>query len=324
MIATYPRVWLIALALELTFFPLHRAKAEERDAAAAEALFQEARALMASKAYDQACAKFAASQKLAPGGGTLLNLADCYEHAGKTATAWGTYHDAIAAAQRAGLKEREQLARESAKALEPMLPKVTLRLTGSREDIAIARDGIPLDVAMLGTPIPVDPGAHTFEARAPGNKTWSARIEILPAQAISLDVPELAPDSTRDDPAAPRAPEAPRAGMSGQRVVALTVVGLGVAGLAVGTIFGFQTKSKWSAAEKHCDGRFCDPEGVSLAADAKTNGNVSTVAFAIGGVALVAGGVLWFLAPSTSPAPSVSLAPEIGAGRGGVSVRGRF
>src|SRR4051794_21941124 len=88
------------------------------DKATAEALFANGRRLMASGDYAAACPKFAASQKLDPGVGTLLNLADCYEKKGQTASAWGEFLEAASAARAIGSKEREQAARDRAQSLE--------------------------------------------------------------------------------------------------------------------------------------------------------------------------------------------------------------
>src|SRR5687768_6154338 len=88
-----------------------RLASAQGDKATAEALFAEGRRLMSSGDFKTACPKFAASQKLDPGLGTSLNLADCYEKSGKTASAWAEFRDAAAAAHRVGSKDREQVAR---------------------------------------------------------------------------------------------------------------------------------------------------------------------------------------------------------------------
>ena len=96
---------LLLVALSAVIFT-PRVAAAQGDKATAEALFAEGRRLMSSGDYKTACPKFAASQKLDPGLGTSLNLADCYEKLGKTASAWAEFRDAAAAAHRVGSKER--------------------------------------------------------------------------------------------------------------------------------------------------------------------------------------------------------------------------
>src|SRR3954469_12434897 len=75
----------------------------------AQALFDDARALMATEHYAEAGAKFAESLRVEPGGGTLINLAICHEKQGKIATAWADFHDALSAALREHRAERVQL-----------------------------------------------------------------------------------------------------------------------------------------------------------------------------------------------------------------------
>ena len=68
-------------ALDIPF-----AAAQAHDRAAGEALFQEGRRLMKTHDFAPACSKFEESLRLDPATGTLLNLADCEEQLGHTAT----------------------------------------------------------------------------------------------------------------------------------------------------------------------------------------------------------------------------------------------
>src|SRR5215831_11151206 len=85
--------------------------ANEVDEAAARVLFGEGRRLAGTGDYAGACPKFEESFRLDPGIGTGFNLADCWEHLGRTASAWGRFLGVAAAAKAAGQTEREQVAR---------------------------------------------------------------------------------------------------------------------------------------------------------------------------------------------------------------------
>src|SRR5262245_65102433 len=110
------------------------AESKAADKTTAEALFAEGRRLMAAGKYARACPKLEASQKLDPGVGTLLNLADCYEKNGQTASAWAQFVEAASEARRLGDARREQAANARADALEPRLGRLTIAV-GQDADI---------------------------------------------------------------------------------------------------------------------------------------------------------------------------------------------
>ncbi len=97
------------------------AKAQSKDdVARADALFNAAKALTDAGQYADACAKYAESKRLAPGLGVSMYLADCYEHIGRTASAWTEFRAAEGLA-RARNDKRADVARKHAQALEPKL-----------------------------------------------------------------------------------------------------------------------------------------------------------------------------------------------------------
>ncbi len=71
-----------------------------------------------------ACTKFEASETLQNDLGTLLHLGDCYERAGRTASAWHTFLEAQAVALDKKDPEREQVASARVAALQPKLIRV--------------------------------------------------------------------------------------------------------------------------------------------------------------------------------------------------------
>ena len=84
------------------------------DVAAAEALFQEGRALLDQGNVDAACDKFESSQASEASSGTLLNLADCRLKQGRTATAWAQF---VAAGRLAQVQNRAEHAAEAQRRL---------------------------------------------------------------------------------------------------------------------------------------------------------------------------------------------------------------
>ncbi|MEP7052513.1 MAG: tetratricopeptide repeat protein [Pseudomonadota bacterium] len=312
-----------------------QAQAAGGSRAAAEALFNEGRALMAKGAFNQACPKFEASQQLDPGLGTQLNLAECYEKLGKTASAWAEYREAIPLARASGSKVREDLALERAQALEARLSTLTIRAMGGKDSAAleIRRDGVTVQPAELGSAIPVDPGQHTVEATAPGRKKWTSTVVVADASKLAVEVPALAPDAaaanresaavTGGPPGAASAPgdAAPSAQPgSGQRTAAVVVGATGVVGVGLGALFGLQARAAWSDAKTHCPSyQSCDRRGVDLHSTATSKATLSTVAFIAGGAALAVGAVLWFTADSGNKERVA-----VGFGPGTAFVRGSF
>ena len=112
-----------------------------------------------------------------------------------------------------------------------------------------------------------------------------------------------------------------------ERWPALVAGGVGVVGLVVGSVFGLKSMSSHDESEAHCSGNVCDAAGVAASDDARSAGNVSTVAFIVGGVGLAAGAVLWFTLPSGSDASSAALANgrlRVGLSPGGLELEQTF
>ena len=114
------------------------------DSAAAQSLFDQAKKEMAAHDYADACPKLEESLRLQEGIGTLLNLASCYEHAGKFASAWSKYLEVATKARAAGQAARARIGRERADALAPKLSNLVVDVLGrdaSRWARSIRRDG---------------------------------------------------------------------------------------------------------------------------------------------------------------------------------------
>ncbi len=277
----------------------------------AQVLFDEGRSLVKEGRFEEACPKFEESQRLDPGAGTLLNLANCYEKAGKTASAWRTYREAADVAEGANRAEWAASARASASALNASLSTLVIDVAPSADvaGLVVERDGVPVSRSEWGRAVPVDPGVHVVVARADGKKSHEQRV-IADASASSLRVTvapleDVAPSgsSAPPEPARPHDDETEAAGIGAtQRTVGYVVGAAGIVGLGVGAVFGLSAiGSKNDAASgDHCskDLESCDRTGVDAMREARGSALASTIGFAAGGALLATGLVLVLTAPS--------------------------
>jgi hypothetical protein len=190
------------------------------DSATAQALFDRAKKLMSDGKYPEACSALEESQRIESRSGTALNLADCYEHAGRLASAWSMFLEAATLAKASGNTDREHGARERATALAPRLSNLLINApsVASTPGLEITRDGELVGSAQLGIPLPADAGKHTIAAKAPGRKPWQTELTIQNgAGTANVVVPDLESSTnaaavSATSPALPAAtqPEAPR------------------------------------------------------------------------------------------------------------------
>lgn len=333
------------LAFGLSPTKVVRAQAPEGEA---DALFAEGRRLMVRGDYQRACPKFAEAERLRHGVGTLLNLADCYERLGKTASASRVFLQAAAAAEAAS-DARGEIARDRARSLESRLLRLTIDTSrvASVEGLEISRDGAVVERGQWNAPVVLDPGRYLIEVRAPGRETFSQSV-LLGNESVVIEIPGFAettkpaststPERPQTAPVVPVVPDskpAPAAaspdGISTQQKIALGVGGVGVAGLVLGGVFGVLSLSSQGEAEKQC--RLgpardqCDDAGWEANEAAIAQGNVATAGFAIGGAALGVATVLWLTGGQTASKESASglrLLPAITPAALGMAVAGEL
>jgi len=203
-------------------------------------------------------------------------------------------------------------------------------------EVKVTVDGQPLADRLEGRALRVDPGAHSFVLTAAGQppvtetfvlkegeKDRRERIVIGAPVAVPAAPPAATPFAETSTPSA----SAP-SGLGTTKILGLAIGGAGVAGLAVGSVFGLLTASAASQQKTDCASATICPRYPQAASDhstAQTDGAISTVAFIAGG-ALLAGGAVLFLAGGRSSEPSTGLVvvPGVAPGGGALLIRGAF
>jgi hypothetical protein len=332
----------MTLVRSLLFVAASFTLAHAQASPAAEALFREGRTLIKTGKLEAGCNKLEASEKVESSVGTLLNLGDCKEKLGKTATAWAAFRKAEAMAKRAGDDQKRQAeAKRRAQKLEAELSSLVIQVGKSTPGVVIKRDGESLDAAVLNSPLPVDPGAHEIIAEAPGYKPFKTEVSIGKGGKRYVVIPTLEREPEKmTPPSAPpaivvRNPETPSVvAVPAQRTVVVTdtwsgtrkaAVGVGIAGavgIGLGAYFGSRANDLQAQSDAICPTTVCnDAEGLRLNDQAKDNALYANLSFIAGGAALATATVMWFVG---APEERTVLAPAIGSDHVGASLVGRF
>jgi hypothetical protein len=302
---------LIAAAATLAFLlaTTGPAFAEATPDATAIALFDDARKLMTAGKYAEAIPKLQQSIDRARTVGALLNLGECYEKVGRTASAWAAFRAAGATATEAKDAKRGKYADERAAAIEAKLVRLSVIVpTEAKVDgLQIKRDGEAIGEGEWGTAVPVDPGSHKIEATAKGRKTWSTDVTVETTN-VTVDVPvlavTLAESPTKPAPTPVETPSTTAEGTSSQKTIGLAVGIVGVAGIAFGSVAGVIAIGDKPTDQCRSYPTGCPADGSADAANesAQTWATISTVSFIVGAVALAAGTYLFLTAKDPKPA----------------------
>lgn len=303
----------------------------QRAGSEADRLFNEGKRLFGQQRYAQACELFAQSDRLEPSIGALGLLAACHERQGLWASAYREYLETARRAEEVG-DSRAQFARDRANQLRTRVPTIKVRFTRPDPNVQVFRGGQLVPPEDYERPIMLDPGSYEIVAKAPSGQ-WTYAAVVNMGENVVVVVPPTetfatggVPDSLGGGgPAGPNTnrpaggpgvgPGVGGPGVEGEvdpmrKAAPYIVTGLGVASIGVGSFFGLQAMSKNDDSK---DPTQCPPTAPTcdLRDDAKSAATLSTVFFAIGGVGVAAGIVLFATTPSGRSAPTSGAGPTI-------------
>ncbi len=316
------------LAIALTSSQLHAEPVIEPKPGDAIQLFKDGRAKLQAGDYAGACQAFEESQKLQPGVGTLINLADCNLPQGRYVLALQYSRDAVSLAQSTN-DGRLASAKEHLASVEARVPKLRLKLAADAPaDVTVklsrkeANDQADAKVVDFSSPIPVDPGSYRVTVRA-ADCTQDYNLDVKEGESAELTDLRCTPSKNP----VPRTEVS--SGLSGLQISGIVVGGVGLVGLGVGIGFGVDAINKQSDAGGSCDleTNLCTTqEGVDLLDQALLSANISTGMIVVGGV-LLAAGVVMIVIPLALPQNATEPAAaklEMTFGPSGVGFQGSW
>jgi hypothetical protein len=281
-----------AAALWLVWAPPALADASPK--IVAEQLFTEGHGLLERGDVAVACEKLNESERLDPAGGTALLLGICLEQQSKLASAWATLRSARAMAIRDGRRDRVGVADEHLRDIEPRLAHVTVTVApaATLPGLVVTLDGVELDPAARGVPIPVDPGSHELRATAPGHVPFVIPVPVpeTTRALVTKLAPEAAPDVVPGKSSATRT-----TAIAG--TVALGVVALGLTGYyGIGAVIAEERKPLTCSTTD----ALCGSQARSLESQRSSDATIATIAGATA-VASAAGLAALLLFPPSPP-----------------------
>lgn len=276
----------------------------------------------------------------------LLYLARAQEKLGRLVKARENYNrvirERISADSPEAFRQAQTSAQQEVAPVEARLAAVTVKVEGEKGATTVTMDGEKVPPALVGLPLPVDPGSHTFQATGTNLKSDPVSVTVTEGgkNAVTLIVKSV--PGTVDPFAAPAAPAAMPAAAPGTPTssapppstapatrpvqtgvyVGLVATGAFAVGAGVTGVLALSKHSDYNKANTGTDPSNAD----NLKSSGQTLSLVSDI-FTAG--AVVAAGVtayLYFSRPEVPAAQSGSLhlSPAVGRDGAALSLSGRF
>jgi hypothetical protein len=151
-------------------------------------------------------------------------------------------------------------------------------------------------------------------------------VVSVEGDVVAVEIPKLesVPRSPGVPVVAPATPDA-RNDRRGATPLVWISAGVGVVGIGVGAAFGIAARSLWQDARLDCDSsNNCTDAAYALIQRSRRDGNISTLAFGIGGVALATSLILYVRRSRDQARPALHLVPAITPNAVSAAVGGEF
>jgi len=150
----------------------------------------------------------------------------------------------------------------------------------------ISVDGENIPPAAAQVPRKVNPGSHAVVVKV---GTFEKKLEVTVAEREAKVVPVDAKENPPAPPPPPVIEPPPKHGPSTSKILMFGGFGLGIVGVGVGTVTGLISLTKTNELKDQCPEGKCALEKQGEIDSAKSLGNISTVAFIVGGVGVGVG-----------------------------------
>jgi hypothetical protein len=219
-------------------------------------------------------------------------------------------------------RQAQQDAAQELSALAPRIPRLSFAIEGTTGAPTVTVDGAAVKATLLTSPRPTDPGTHRVVGQV-GTRRVEQDVTLAEGEQRKIVLRFSASGNAAPRSSAAAATSPPlgeTTGSSWQRTAGWAGVGVGAAGIVVGTVTGLIVLGKKSSLDSEgCSNGVCS--GVGQEDDVRSYNRFrtfSTVGYIAGAVAGAAGVTLLLTAPTKREAVSAFV------GAGSVGIDGRF
>jgi hypothetical protein len=196
----------------LAWSPPLFAQVIDAERAAARELFKEGDELQRAGKFNEALDKFQRAQKAYSAPTNVVRIAQCQSAIGQLVESAESYRAALRMPVPPGSPKAFDAAVEQAKTelaqVEPRVPKLVVQLAPSSSNAQMQIDGQNVSAALVGEPLPLDPGMHRVRVFAQGFSSWE-QDALLKERETTTVVATLRP--TADVAPVPLNPSSPAA-----------------------------------------------------------------------------------------------------------------
>lgn len=304
----------------------------DEDRAGARAAATAGLSAIQTSSWSEAVDLFTRAESLMHAPTHLLYLARSQAKLGRLVRARETYlklvREALPPSAPKAFADAQASATTEVSEMESRIPTAKVVVEGDGAAKAtVTMDGATVSAALTGIPFPIDPGEHEFKAHTDDRESEIVKVAFADGSRETRTVTLKLSIRSAPKPAnvvkplpasapAPAVAEAPvvTSPSAGLRTGAIVAFGVGVVGVAAGTVFMLQSRSKSNDADALCPGGPCPLSKRAEIADlddgASSAATLSWVGYGVGVAGLATGAALYVISRRRAePAKQGRLSP---------------
>jgi hypothetical protein len=313
--------------LGVALCPANAQAQDKKELSKARAQFQRAIEQEQAGNYTQALEQFRDVGQVRMTPQVRFHIATCEEKLGRLVTALGGYELALADAETVGEDFKNEVDAAVTR-LRASIPKLLIQRGAGADAAVIELDGVALGASSVGVPVPLDPGPHSVNAKAPGYEAFSQTVTINENEQKTVDIELTAePEPARAAPAGSNLQTVDLNGKPNKKLIPYVIGGVGVVSLiGSGVLFGLR-QSTLSDLENKCgpDRKSCPSSARGELDNLKLYNTTAQIALGVGVVGVGTAVTLLILQKKQSPTTAgFVLTPAAPNALAGASLNGRF